>query len=108
MSRLPESPRFLLHNGDEKAARNVLSMIRSSQEEIDGEISQIKETAKEESQAAKNINFATLFSKKYRYLVIAGVGVATFQQFQGANAIFYYIPLIVEKATGSAASSALM
>ncbi|CAJ1222459.1 sugar porter family MFS transporter [Limosilactobacillus fermentum] len=106
--RLPESPRFLLHNGDEKAARNVLSMIRSSQEEIDGEISQIKETAKEESQAAKNINFATLFSKKYRYLVIAGVGVATFQQFQGANAIFYYIPLIVEKATGSAASSALM
>lgn len=50
----------------------------------------------------------TLFSGKYRYLVIAGVGVAAFQQFQGANAIFYYIPLIVEKATGNAASSALM
>lgn len=36
------------------------------------------------------------------------MGVAAFQQFQGANAIFYYIPLIVEKATGNAASSALM
>src|SRR5699024_245505 len=44
----------------------------------------------------------------YRYLVIAGVGVAAFQQFQGANAIFYYIPLIVEEATGSAASSELL
>ena len=30
------------------------------------------------------------------------------QQFQGANAIFYYIPLIVEKATGQTASSQLM
>ena len=40
--------------------------------------------------------------------MIAGVGVAAFQQFQGANAIFYYIPLIVQKLTGSAASSALM
>ena len=49
-----------------------------------------------------------MFSGKYRYLVIAGVGVATFQQFQGANAIFYYIPLIVAKATGNSASSALL
>jgi MFS transporter len=30
------------------------------------------------------------------------------QQFQGANAIFYYIPLIVGKATGQTASSQLM
>ncbi len=45
---------------------------------------------------------------RYRYLVIAGVMVAFFQQFMGANAIFYYIPLIVEKATGQAASDALL
>src|SRR5699024_6694081 len=45
---------------------------------------------------------------KYKYLVIAGLGVAAFQQFQGANAIFYYIPLIVEQATGTSASTALM
>ncbi|MDO4680002.1 MAG: sugar porter family MFS transporter [Aerococcus sp.] len=106
--RLPESPRFLLRNGDKAEARNVLSMIRSNQSEIDEEINQIKKTTKEESTATKNTNLATLFGKKYRYLVIAGVGVATFQQFQGANAIFYYIPLIVQKATGKAASSALM
>ena len=36
------------------------------------------------------------------------LSLAAFQQFQGANAIFYYIPLIVEQATGQAASSQLM
>lgn len=35
----------------------------------------------------KEPSLATLFSDKYRYLVTAGVGVAAFQQFQGANAI---------------------
>ena len=49
-----------------------------------------------------------LFRSRYRYLVIAGVMVAFFQQFMGANAIFYYIPLIVEKASGQAASDALL
>lgn len=106
--RLPESPRFLLQHGDESAARHVLGMIRESKQEVEAEINQIKDTAKEEASAAKNVSWGTLFSKKYRYLVIAGVGVASFQQFQGANAIFYYIPLIVEKATGNAASSALL
>ena len=38
----------------------------------------------------------------------AGIGVAAFQQFMGANAIFYYTPLIVEKATGQSAASALL
>lgn len=41
-------------------------------------------------------------------MAIAGIGVAAFRQFQGANAIFYYISLIVEKAIGKAASSALL
>ena len=105
--RLPESPRFLIKNGQLDDARTVLSYIRPA-DEIEDEITTIQSTAKTESAAAKNTSWATLFSGKYRYLVIAGVGVAAFQQFQGANAIFYYIPLIVQQATGGAASSALM
>ena len=89
-------------------ARKVLSYIRKNPAEIDQELASIKETAKEERQANQKTSWSTLFSGKYRYLVIAGVGVAAFQQFQGANAIFYYIPLIVQKATGQAASSNLM
>ncbi|WP_251552280.1 sugar porter family MFS transporter [Neobacillus muris] len=106
--RLPESPRFLIKNHKLDEARKVLSYIRSNKEEINAEIKQIQETAKQEMKANQKASWGTLFSGKYRYLVMAGVGVAAFQQFQGANAIFYYIPLIVEKATGHSASSALL
>ncbi|WEG12855.1 sugar porter family MFS transporter [Pullulanibacillus sp. KACC 23026] len=105
--RLPESPRFLIKNNKLDEARKVLGFIRS-QKEIESEIKQIQETAKVEIKANQKASWGTLLSSKYRYLVIAGVGVAAFQQFQGANAIFYYIPLIVQKATGHSASSALM
>ncbi|SDP68234.1 sugar porter family MFS transporter [Selenomonas ruminantium] len=105
--RLPESPRFLVRHGKIAEARQVLGFIREK-DEVDAELRDIQETAQEESAAAANTSLSTLLSDKYRYLVTAGVGVAAFQQFQGANAIFYYIPLIVEQATGQAASSQLM
>lgn len=104
---LPESPRFLIKTGHIEAARKVLSFIRKP-DEIESELSQIQKTANEETAALTSTTWNTLFTSKYRYLVIAGLGVAAFQQFQGANAIFYYIPLIVEKATGHAAKEALM
>jgi sugar porter (SP) family MFS transporter len=105
--RLPESPRFLVKVGKEDEAVKVLRYIRRP-DEIDAEFRSIEETARIDKHAAGTTSLATLFDGKYRYLVIAGVGVAAFQQLQGANAIFYYIPLIVEKATGNAASSALL
>lgn len=106
--KLPESPRFLIKNNKIAEARNVLGYLRSNKEQIESEITQIQETSKEEVKAIQKTSWGTLLIGKYRYLVIAGVGVAAFQQFQGANAIFYYIPLIVETATGNEASSALM
>ncbi|MCR5758294.1 MAG: sugar porter family MFS transporter [Selenomonas sp.] len=105
--RLPESPRFLVRHGKIMEARQVLGYIREKHE-VEAELRDIQETAQEETAAQANTSLRTLFSDKYRYLVTAGVGVAAFQQFQGANAIFYYIPLIVEQATGQAASSQLM
>ncbi|MDU0967476.1 MAG: sugar porter family MFS transporter [Actinomycetaceae bacterium] len=105
--RLPESPRFLVKRGEVDQARRVLGFIRRP-EEIEPEITDIRETAERESAAEHNTSWGTLFTGRYRYLVVAGIGVAAFQQFQGANAIFYYIPLIVEDATGVKASDALM
>lgn len=106
--RLPESPRFLIKNSKQDEAKEVLSCIRKSDQEVTKEINDINAASQEENLAAEKTSWGTLFNSKFRYLVIAGVGVAAFQQFQGANAIFYYIPLIVEKATGKAASSALL
>lgn len=106
--KLPESPRFLIKNNKLEEARRVLSYIRPNKKDVEVEIKQIQETAKVETDAGQKASWGTLLSGKYRYLVLAGVGVAAFQQFQGANAIFYYIPMIVENATGHEASSALM
>lgn len=105
--RLPESPRFLVKHGLVDEARRVLGYIRNTKDEVEAELADIKNMTATEANL-KEPSLAMLFSDKYRYLVTAGVGVAAFQQFQGANAIFYYIPLIVEKATGQAASSQLM
>ena len=105
--RPPESPRVLLKHGLVDEARRVLGYIRNTKDEVEAELADIKNMTATEANL-KEPSLATLFSDKYRYLVTAGVGVAAFQQFQGANAIFYYIPLIVEKATGQAASSQLM
>jgi sugar porter (SP) family MFS transporter len=104
---LPESPRFLVRNNKLSAARKVLGYIRPKIE-IENELQQIQQMTNDEEKANQQTSWSTLLSDKFSYLVIAGVGVAAFQQFQGANAIFYYIPLIVEKATGHAASSQLM
>lgn len=105
--RLPESPRFLIKNGRIDEARTVLSYIRDA-DEVEKELEEIQSTALTEQKVAVQSNLITLFTGRYRYLVMAGVGVAAFQQFQGANAIFYYIPLIVQTASGTDASTALM
>lgn len=105
--KLPESPRFLIKKGKFEEAKTVLTHIRNNQD-VEKEYNEIKNTIQLENKTLTNHSLATLFNGKYKYLVVAGLGVVAFQQFQGANAIFYYIPLIVEQATGKTASSALM
>lgn len=105
--RLPESPRFLVRTGHPERARDVLALIRPA-DTVEAELAEIGKTVALEEAAAARTSWATLLEGRYRYLVIAGVGVAAFQQFQGANAIFYYIPLIVEQASGVSASNALV
>lgn len=105
--KLPESPRFLIKNNRFEEAKLVLSNLRNNHK-VDEEFEEIKKTIQKENNVKNNQSLATLFNGKYKYLVVAGLGVAAFQQFQGANAIFYYIPLIVEQATGNSASDALM
>lgn len=104
---LPESPRFLVKSGDLEQAKKVLGFIRK-ESEVEVELSQIIESFEQEEVVENNSSWGAMIAPQYRPLLIAGVGVAALQQFQGANAIFYYIPLIVEDATGHAASEALL
>jgi MFS family permease len=76
--KLPESPRYLVNHGLNDDARRVLSYVRDNDNEIDSELNDIKKTAAAENNAAeaqKSVSYASLFTGKYRYLVIAGVGL---------------------------------
>lgn len=90
---VPESPRWLMMKGKESKSYMVLLKINDN------------ETAKKEIEEIKNIfkqqtkgKLADLFKKEYRFIVILGIIIAIFQQISGANVVFFYAPVIFEKA----------
>ncbi len=107
--RLPESPRFLVSHGRMDAAREVLTTVRPERWHIEEELQEIAGTVRHEhEQDGTAGHYKAFLQKNYRPLVVAGLGVAALQQFQGANAIFYYLPLIVQRLSGASTHSALM
>lgn len=89
---MPESPRWLIQKNREDEARNVMKLTRKDSE-IEEEIKKIKETEKKEESV-----MSILKAKWLRPMLIAGIGVAIFQQIIGINAIIYYAPTIFNKA----------
>src|SRR5690606_24220582 len=95
---VPETPRWLLANGQDIKARSVLSRINGdSALEIENEI---KSTLNQEKGTIKE-----LFGKKYRMALIVGVVLALFSQITGINAIIYFAPEIF-KSIGMGVESA--
>lgn len=95
---VPESPRWLLANGQDEKARDVLTRINGPQAmAIENEI---KSTLNEERGT-----FRELFGKKYRMALIVGVVLALFSQITGINAIIYFAPEIF-KSIGMGVESA--
>lgn len=90
---VPESPRWLITNGFEDKAAKVLAKVSPSadiRQEIDKMKSGIKATVKGK--------WSDLFQPGITFLVLLGITIAVFQQISGANAIFFYAPIIFEKA----------
>ena len=85
---MPETPRYLVHSGEEESAHQVL-------EELPGEdqpqerIEEIREVEQEESGTGLR---AVLGAKWLRPALLVATGLAVFQQFVGINTIIYYAP----------------
>ena len=99
---MPESPRWLLKTGAEKAARQVLSLVRSP-DEIDAEVHEIRDDLEHNQPAA----WTELLMPELRPALLVGVGLAVFQQVTGINTIIYYAPEIFQKAGLDSATTAL-
>jgi MFS transporter, SP family, xylose:H+ symportor len=87
---LPESPRWLLKTGKEKKAELVLSRIGGINY-VTESLSSIKASLKGGN---SKFNYAAVFKKAILPAVIAGIGLAVFQQFCGINVVFNFTTTI--------------
>ena len=89
---MPQSPRWLVMNGDDFAARATLAKIRvDDPDTIDRELEEIKG-----SLDAKPGAWSELLQPVVKAALVVGVGLAILQQVTGINTVIYYAPTIIE------------
>jgi sugar porter (SP) family MFS transporter len=97
---VPESPRWLLRNDREKAAREMVKSLRTAdttQGQIDAEIREMqREIDEEDSSSGAAVSWGDVFSQ-FKPVMI-GWALATYQALTGINAIMFYSTTIFEIA----------
>ena len=99
VTRVPESPRWLLLNrNDEAGSRQILEHIDPAQ--VDRTIKEIRHAEREFTQDG-------IFTRAYLFPILLAFLLAMFNQLSGINFIIYFAPRVFELA-GLDASSALL
>jgi sugar porter (SP) family MFS transporter len=95
-----ESPHWLIAQGREDEAREVLHRVRA-EGDIDAEIAEVRELSGRKS------SFREVLNPAVRNVMIIGVALAVFQQITGINTVIYYAPTLLASA-GLGSSAALL
>jgi sugar porter (SP) family MFS transporter len=95
---VPETPRYLVQQGDEASAREVLEEVQPDDaphaEQPEQKIRDIREVDEKEQEGGWQI----LKARWVRPALIVAVGLAVFQQLVGINTIIYYAPTTLTNA----------
>ncbi len=93
VTKVPESPRWLIvKRGNIEAARRVFALI-CSPEEVERQISTVQDQSNNEPQKKE-----WLFTRKYKVPLMLAFSISFFNQFSGINALLYYATRIFEAA----------
>lgn len=92
--RLPESPRWLVKQGDRNAARAVLERVRPDGYDVGAELDEATELARMERKASTR-GWSGLRDAWVRPALVLGCGIAVFTQLSGIEMIIYYAPTIL-------------
>jgi MFS transporter, SP family, sugar:H+ symporter len=89
---VPESPRYLIANGYEDRAREVLRKVEGDRIDLDARMAEINHVIASDHRPSLH----DLLGPTGRVLAIVwiGIGLSVFQQFVGINVIFYYSSLL--------------
>src|SRR5205823_5104903 len=101
---IPESPRFLVADNRDEAARSVLT--RLGQPDVDQKLREIQETLNYDHKPRMSDLYDPVAGRT-RPILWVGIGLAAFQQLVGINVVFYYGE-ILWRAAGFAESNALL
>ncbi len=100
---MPETPRYLVHTGEEETAHEVLEDLPGD-ERPEERIEEIREVDSEEE---GEVGLAALWRAKWvRPALLIATGLAVFQQLVGINTIIYYAPTTLT-GVGFAKTSAI-
>jgi sugar porter (SP) family MFS transporter len=95
---VPETPRFLVQQGEEEAAREVLDEVRADdappEEAPERKIREIRDVDATEQEGG----LALLKARWVRPALVVAIGLAVFQQLVGINTIIYYTPTTLTSA----------
>jgi sugar porter (SP) family MFS transporter len=86
-----ESPHWLIRQGRDEEARQVLRRLRDDSD-IEQEVREVHEISQREG------SYRDLVSPRVRPLVLVGVLLAVFQQITGINTVIYYAPTLLQGA----------
>jgi len=96
-----ESPAWLVTHGRAGEARALLRRIRDKGDDIDAEITEVRELSRRKSSVRE------VFAPAVRHVLVVGVALAVFQQVTGINTVIYYAPTLLASA-GLGTSAALL
>ncbi|XP_030029412.1 facilitated trehalose transporter Tret1 isoform X2 [Manduca sexta] len=96
---IPETPRWYISRGRTENARKALQWLRGKNAKIDTEMHEIAlsdaETQSDDS------NLRELFTMKYMKAILISLGLMTFQQLSGINAVIFYTVSIFHSSGSS-------